>query len=209
MMQLTRQPEFTAPRDQDELEGTLLLPTATALNAGSNFAPGAVPTAHFEYAHVEAATADAQAAVDINDIPTAPLIPKFDNLKARENAELHKTALGQVRGIQQAEMERAQIAKADVETYAINYHVNRHVEEANRNARRRNMEGVEIEKDTWFGREKDHKMETNLVATAPPKKIEPAFTESSSGGYEVSEYKFTDYSTSSDYQVTEYKSVYD
>mmetsp|Transcript_29275 Transcript_29275/g.48388 ORF Transcript_29275/g.48388 Transcript_29275/m.48388 type:complete len:208 (+) Transcript_29275:111-734(+) len=207
MMMQRKKPEFTAARDQDELEGALLLPTATAVNnTESNLAPGAVPTAFFDYAHDEAAEAQAeQEVIDISDVPTALMVPKYDNLKDRENAELHKTAAGQLRGIQEAEQEREQVTKAATQTYAINYHADRHVEQANLNAKKRNMHGVEIEKDTWFGKEKEH---PSLAPTAPPKS-EPAFAAPKDGGYEVAGYQVSDYSAGNDYEVTEYKSAYD
>jgi TolA-binding protein len=202
----TKQPAFGTPRNQDELEGTLLLPTATAVM--NTVVLGAVPTQHFEYAQVVASIPE-QEMMDISDLPTAPLVPKYDNLKSREQIASQKKAIGELRGFQQAELEKEQIARADRETFAINYHANRQVQLANENARRRDMHGAEIQKDTWFGKEKDHKMEAGLAAAAPTTTTEPAFATPKDGGYEVAEYQFGGYAAGSDYEVSEYKSVYD
>lgn len=184
-----------APRSQDELEGTLLL--AREVDEDDN-APSAAPTAHYQY---EDATVDIYEAPDL---PTAPLVPKFDNLEDRERAEAQKLALGKLHGLQQAELAREQLERANIQTFTTNYHASAKVAEANRLAIQRNIKGVEIEKDTWFGHEKPVKSEDNKTPQE-----EPAFASSEDGGYKVTEYQMDEYKPNDEYQFSEYKSVYD
>jgi hypothetical protein len=208
-MERTRddQPTFTAPRDQDELEGALLLPTASSITAPCDSAShGAVPLARFDYDQVIVSDSDLAESSDHIDhiIPTAPPIPSYDTIKDRERAMLQQVAVAARRGLQIAEIEKEKLRKAETNVYAINYHADRKVEEANRLARERDRQGLEIEKDKWFGHETQARPRDAETVECPP-----AFPVDHKGGYEVSEYKPSEHSFNTEYNISEYKSVYD
>jgi len=191
----------TAPRDVDELEGTLLLPTATPVESGvanAVLVPWEYPdndtTEEFHNATTTTDTAP----------PTAPLIPEYDDWKKKEHEAKAKRARGMQLGLIKAEEERVALAKGHRDVFAKQYHAKKHVEKANMLARHIDTtRGVEIEKDNWMGKE-------DLVAVAAPKeKEEYSFSTISSGGYEVAEYKGYEYTPRAEYETTEYKSVYD
>jgi hypothetical protein len=175
----------------EELEGTLLLPTAREVN---DDAPSAVPTAHFEYEEVDVTSAP-------DDVPTAPLIPKYEDPESREARENLKTAVAKRHGLQQAEVEKEELTRADINTFAINYHTERQVEEANRIARERNLQGVQIDKDNWLGKEER--------GTDGRTEGEPAFPPVQHGEYQVAEYEVAEYDVDDVYKVSEYKSIYE
>ena len=207
-MERTRnQPTFTALRDQDELEGALLLPTASLVTTPYDGA------AHGDVAHdrfdneqvvvVDSDVVDSHYPID-HIIPTAPLIPSYDTIEGRERAIRQQATIAARRGLQLAEIEKEKLRKADTNVFAINYHMDRKVEEANRLARERDRQGLEIQKDAWFG----HEAETRSKDTETVE-CQPAFPVSYNGGYEVAEYNPSEHSFNTEYNISEYKSVYD
>jgi hypothetical protein len=186
---------FIAPRDQDELEGALLLPIASAVENKT---------------YDQLMTAEAELVVEPSDpidpvMPTAPTIPSYDTLEGRERAMLRQAAEAERRGQILAEIEREKLRKAEVNVFAINYHTDRKVEEANRLARERDRQGLEIQKDTWFG----HEAFQASSSANENGEYQPAFPLPRHGGYEVAEYNPSEYSVNTEYDVSEYKSVYD
>ena len=178
-------PTFTAPRDYDELEGALLLPTASSVTIPCDSAAlGAVPHARFDYEHDQVIFADSDLAESSDPtnhlVPTAPLIPSYNTIEGRERVMLQQVAVAARRGLQGAELEKEKLRKAEANVFAINYHADRKVEEANRLARERDRQGLEIEKDNWFG----HETHTRTTDTETME-CRPAFPVK--GGYEVSE----------------------
>ena len=187
--------ELSSPRDIEELEGALLPPTAVPVDESQpQLATAAVPVEAFIYTEEDDTMMTAQA-----DIPTAPFLPMYqDN---REEIEQQAIAKAKRRGKIEAESEKQAVGKVSRENYAKNYHAKQKVEVANLEARRRNKEGVHVTEDKYTVKRGE--------PTAPVEKEEYAFAASYAGGYKVVEYDVTEYNTSDDYKVSEYKSVYD
>jgi hypothetical protein len=187
--------EMASPRDTDELEGALLPPVAVPVNENPQLAAAAVPVTAFVYDESQdAVTAEA-------DIPTAPFLPLYQNEQSREEVEQQAIAKGKRRGKIEAESEKQAVGKASREHYSKNYHAARRVEVANDEARRRNQEGVHVKEDKYTVRRSgDEKKDEQQ---------DLAFPSSYKNGYEVAEYETSDYHASDDYEVSEYKSVYD
>lgn len=209
---------FVAPRDQDELEGTLLLPTANVITdsnsttttrnavSAADVAQGAVPTTHFMYTDqvLMEQPEDAICTVSVEEIPIAPVIPSYDSADGRIRLQDHQAHMAALRGRQMAEAEQEELRKAKLNVYSINYHIDRQIEEANRLARERDAQGLEIQRDTWLGHEKSEEKPETTSGTD-----EPAFPVSYKGGYEVAEYNMNEYSVDTEYATSEYKSIYD
>ncbi|KAI2514065.1 hypothetical protein MHU86_449 [Fragilaria crotonensis] len=185
---------FIAPRDQDELEGALLLPIASTV----------------DNTYDQLIATEAEVVVDSSDpidpvVPTAQTIPSYDTVESRERAMLRQAAEAERRGQILAEIEREKLRKAEIDVFAINYHADRKVEEANRLARERDRQGLEIQKDKWFG----HETSEERSSANESGEYQPAFPLPRHGGYEVAEYNPSEYSVDTEYNVSEYKSVYD
>jgi hypothetical protein len=185
---------FIAPRDQDELEGALLLPIASTV----------------DNTYDQLIATEAEVVVDSSDpidrvVPTAQTIPSYDTVESRERAMLRQAAEAERRGQILAEIEREKLRKAEINVFAINYHADRKVEEANRLARERDRQGLEIQKDKWFG----HETSEERSSVNEGGEYQPAFPLPRHGGYEVAEYNPSEYSVDTEYNVSEYKSVYD
>ena len=136
-------------------------------------------------------------------IPKAPVIPSYDALESRVRLQDQQAQMAAQRGRQMAELELEELRKAKLNVFSINYHTDRQVEEANRLARERDAQGLEIERDKWFGHEKSEEKPDATVTD------EPAFPVSYHGGYEVAEYNMSEYSADAEYSTSEYKSMYD
>eukprot|EP00540_Astrosyne_radiata_P011933 CAMPEP_0116826538 /NCGR_PEP_ID=MMETSP0418-20121206/2582_1 /TAXON_ID=1158023 /ORGANISM="Astrosyne radiata, Strain 13vi08-1A" /LENGTH=204 /DNA_ID=CAMNT_0004455179 /DNA_START=117 /DNA_END=731 /DNA_ORIENTATION=+ len=198
----------TAPtelRDLDELEGTLLLPTATAVDANTatrSVAQTAVPIGSFQYEDTSSIEREEnlyyQGSTNNNaSLPVAPLLPSYDNSVEQERRTEQAVSQAEVHGRIEAEREKEAIRKAARDIYAINYHADRQVEAANDVADQRKR--VEVTGDQPL--REDRKVEKEEST--------PAFLNNSyGGGYEVSEYNVMEYDTQ-DYNVSEYKSIYD
>mmetsp|Transcript_10590 Transcript_10590/g.16230 ORF Transcript_10590/g.16230 Transcript_10590/m.16230 type:complete len:196 (+) Transcript_10590:95-682(+) len=189
--------EGKAPvRDLDELEGTLLLPKATEVK--NEAAAAAVPFAQFEY---ETAKADPVTELADQHIPQAPIVPSYDSLDSRLRAESSKIVIAKRTGLQKSEDEKEKLRNVQNNVYATNYHAAKSVEEANKKCKERDMAGVEIKKDNWFGKEKQYdekSLETHDISS-----------KSHNTGYECAAYKISEYTGNGDYEISEYKSVYD
>lgn len=191
------------PRDADELEGSLLPPTAVPVDDECKgiAAAAAVPVTTFAYAEIDNAQDDTLTAEV--DLPTAPFlpVPEYQSLETREQIERAALAHAQRRGVIQAEMEKEAIQRASGTTYAKQWHAKQQVEVANYEARRRNVEGIQVEDDKYNVKHKD--------ALPNEKPAKSAFPVTYKGGYKVNEYDVTEYKDSDSYDVSEYKSVYD
>lgn len=188
--------EDKAPvRDLDELEGTLLLPKATEVK---NEAAAAVPLVQFEY---ETAKADLVTEAADQNIPQAPIIPSYDSLDSRLRAESNKVAIAKRTGLQKSEDEKEKLRNVQNNVYATNYHAAKAVEEANKKCKERDKDGVEIKKDNWFGKEKKYDEKSSERHDVSRK--------SHNTGYECAAYKISEYSGNGNYEISEYKSVYD
>jgi hypothetical protein len=187
--------ELSQPRDSDELEGALLLPTAIAVDDSTEVAVAAVSVTAFVYQDYEQDTQMAEA-----DLPTAPFLPQYQSMSMRQQREQSCIAKGTRRGGIEADSEKEAIVKASREAYAKDWHAKRQVEAANAEAQRRNKEGVQVVKDKY----------TTVDAAIPfTNEEEPAFPTSYQEGYRVQEYDVSEYKGADDYAVSEYKSVYD
>lgn len=169
------------------------LPIATEVT--NEAAIAAVPIVQFEY---DTATTELATESIGQHIPQAPIIPNYDNLDSRLRVETNKIAIAKRSGLQKAEDEKEKLRKVQNNVYATNYHTAKAMEEAKIKSQGRDLEGVEIKEDHWFGKEK------NLVenSSATP-------SNSHAAGYHCADYKISEYSGSGDYEISEYKSVYD
>lgn len=162
----------------------------------------AVPTTTFSYsdAAVTTTTQNVQIDQELNDdIPSAPLIPRYEDLNSREKKEALALRQAKMMGKIAAESEKEDIRRADKDIGAIQYYATQGVKEANAVARQRNREGVQIQEDKWFGHEEEKPADQKDEDDSP-------FL--NKGGYKVAAYDTQPYDTS-EYNVTEYKSVYD
>lgn len=209
---MSQQPsvELRNLRDMDELEGTLLLPRAQAVQGSdaAAIAATAVPVESFVYEQNTTGAASATTAVVVSEndekeieyAPEAPTLPLYNDDMTREQKERAAMAKAKQRARQVAEAENDAIRKGLRESKANEYHTARQVQEANERAKIRNAQGVQIEEDKWFGREKPQE---------PKEKPNPSFSNKYGGGYEVAKYEVSNYATKDDYQVSEYRSIYD
>jgi hypothetical protein len=107
------------------------------------------------------------------------------------------------------EEEREAVRKANREAYAHNYWEARSVEAANNAAKRRDQEGLQILQDDHLlcslqdPISKCRKEESSDVQCKLPRPTTPKV------GYHIQEYEMTDDYETSQYQVQEYKSIYD
>jgi hypothetical protein len=197
----TTQPfDGKAPRALDELDGTLLLllPTATLVpTAGTPGVIGAADGAQLvqeAYQH------------DESTMPTAWYVPSCKDRKAQERVDAEARRRATEIGLAKADAEQVAIAKARRDIFALNYHTKNRVEQANAIAHTiNNTRGVEIQQDNWMGKEPLNKEKPSFT----DEQEEYAFSTSASGGYEVAEYGVSEYTGGCDYEVSEYKSVYD
>jgi hypothetical protein len=212
-----------APRDWDELDGTLLplLPTATLVQQSTtteasrmtfpNVIGAAdndddIPEAYDCQYEESTTTATATATM-----PTAWHVPSCEDhgkhgtaAKATKTTEATRRATEM--GLAKADAEQMAIAKASRDIYALQYHAKKKVEQANAMALAVDKtRGVQIQPT-------DHKMNQlpkEKISSSTDEKEEYAFKTSASGGYEVAEYDISEYTGGNDYEISEYKSVYD
>lgn len=192
--------ELSQPRDIDELEGSLLPPTAVPVDDSKEFAAAAVPVTAFVYGDNEYINDEDMLTAEA-DLPTAPFLPEYQSVSTRQQREQSAIAKGKRRGVIEAELESEAVGKASRETYAKDWHARQLVEAANAEARRRNREGVQVVEDKYTVNRKD--------STPSTEEQEPAFPTTYQGGYEVQEYDVSEYKSADDYEVSVYKSVYD
>lgn len=196
-------------RDPEELEGTLLVPTAHAvphdnldnsIPMASTTAATALPTTYFEY---DTALADADATEKQHEIvlEEAVALPSYNEFSNDQQRDRNTLAQANRKGMIQTEEEIEEIKRANRETVAINYHTEDKIKEANRlaAATKRKEEMGMLQTSATIPKEK----------YMPPAVKAPEFYEGSYGtDYEIAEYETTDYETT-EYETTEYKSVYE
>jgi hypothetical protein len=192
-------------RDPEELEGTLLLPTAHSVPHGnlddgvpmaSTTVATAVPMTYFEY---DQDTSEKQNEIVVEQAFALPSYDEFSNDPQRERDTL---ALAQLKGRIQTDGEIEEIKRASRESFAINYQTTEQIKEANRlaAATKRKEELGMLQTSVTIPKE-GHVSPVNTKA--------PEFYKGSYGkDYEVGEYTTSEYDTS-DYDVKEYKSVYE
>ena len=108
--------------------------------------------------------------------------------------------------MQQAELEKEKTMTGQINASSNNYFADKKIEEANRLAKQRNIKGVEIETDTWFGHEQQQQQQQQQQ---DEKSTTATTTVSMGGSYKVAEYNMSEYVPDDNYEVSEYKSVYD
>jgi hypothetical protein len=198
-------------RDPEELEGTLLLPTAlptahAVLNNNhdtsipmASTAATALPTTFFEY---DTALADAAEKQDEIVVEEAVALPSHDEFAHDPHRDRDTLAHAQRKGMIETDDEVEKIKRANRETFSLNYHNKQQINEANSsaNATKRKEELGLLQTSATIPKEK-------YVAPAAVKA--PEFYEGSYGKeYEIQDYDTAEYETT-DYETTEYKSVYD
>jgi hypothetical protein len=196
-------------RDPEELEGTLLLPTAHAVHIdnhdssvpmASTTAATALPTTYFEY---DTALADSTEKQDEIVVEEAVALPSYNELTSNDpHRDRNTLARAQRKGRIQTDEEIEEVKRANRESFAVNYHIKDQIKEANRlaAATKRKEELGMLQTSATIPKEE----------YVPPAKVKaPEFYEGSYGNdYEVQEYETSEYETT-EYETTEYKSVYD
>lgn len=195
-------------RDPEELEGSLLLPTAHAVPHDNldNSIPmartteaAALPTTYFEY---DTALADATDKEDEVVVEEAVALPSYDEFANEPQRDRNTLAQANRKGHIQTEEEIQEIQRANRESFAINYHTKDQIKEANRlaAATKRKEELGMLQTSATIPKEK----------YVPPATVKaPEFYEGSYGkDYEVQDYETADYDTA-EYETKEYKSVYE
>jgi hypothetical protein len=220
-------------QDPEELEGTLLLPTATAVPTSSlnnhdsqqqhnipmatTTVATAVPTTYFEYdapvigASVEAAAAATDDEYDDEKqviLEQAAVLPLYDEFSQNEQRERQLLRKGQVAGRIKAESEIQDIQRLNRDAYAVNWSVKQQIAQANRSASlQKHKEELGLVQTSATFREQDKKTDFKKKTAAAVK--EPEFYEGTYGkDYDTAEYETGEYNTA-EYDVQEYKSVYE
>lgn len=222
-------------QDPEELEGTLLLPTATAVPTSSlnnhdsqqqhnipmatTTVATAVPTTYFEYdAPVIGASVEAAAAATATDdeyddekqviLEQAAVLPLYDEFSQNEQRERQLLRKGQVAGRIKAESEIQDIQRLNRDAYAVNWSVKQQIAQANRSAAlQKHKEELGLVQTSATFREQDKKTDFKKKTAAAVK--EPEFYEGTYGkDYDTAEYETGEYNTA-EYDVQEYKSVYE
>jgi hypothetical protein len=213
---------FVQPRDQDELEGTLLpiawaVPTndeTEGLLQNDGDAAGTTPTRIPVTAATPVDYFEYDDAVDnqIDELQERPAsaVPLADTF-ANPNDEVRMQILrGERTGRIAADSEIEDIQRANRTVRAVNYFSSKQVNEGNRRASRLSQEE---NRHGWSGPTNEL---SRPPATAPNAATnttrEEAYPNPKKGTfgkeYEIAEYETSDYDTS-DYEISEYKSMYD
>lgn len=191
-----------APRDEDELEGALL-PVATQIPEETcNTLNPAVPIADFDY---ETAITVEQQQQQEN---VAFTIPQNERAAVADDSR-SRIKFAESKGLIASEAEKEAIRNGTRNVFSKDYFSKQAIQAANHNAKLRNSQGLQV----------SDKPPTSLPGEPDSRKENATQLERSSnsgnsgykvgGGYEVKEYSFgTNYETS-DYEVREYRSVYD
>jgi hypothetical protein len=200
-------------RDEEELEATLL-PVATPLDEGNQHANAAatltaLPVDYFNY--------DTALAEEVQQELVAPALPERYDGTIFDEQDSQRVKVAQRSGLIAAQEEKEAIRKADLRGYAQSYHEHNRIQTANKNAKQRDQQGLQMRND---------QQEQERLARYHAQKEQETFNlqiqqESSNsssknpssgytvgGGYQTSEYQVGSYDTS-DYQVSQYKSMYD
>lgn len=183
-------------RDEEELEGALL-PVASQIGGPSGAIVSAAPIGGFEYGSlVEVEEGEEQQEQVAYAIPQASRDAiADDSMPAIKRAE--------VKGLIAADTEKEAIGKGERRIFARDYYTQQAVENANRIARDRDGQGLQLPETSCS---------LPTLVDGPSENPSETPTQKSGykvGGYEVNEYQFgIDYETQ-DYAISEYKSVYD
>lgn len=179
-------------RDEEELEGALL-PVASQIGGPSGATVSAAPIGRFEYGSLaEVEEGEGQQEQVAYAIPQASRDAiADDSMPAVKRAE--------VKGLIAAETEKEAIGKGERRIFAKNYYTQQAVENANRIARDRDGQGLQLPETSC----------SLPTLVDGPSETPTQKSGYKVGGYEVNEYQFgNDYETQ-DYAISEYKSVYD
>mmetsp|Transcript_6129 Transcript_6129/g.9397 ORF Transcript_6129/g.9397 Transcript_6129/m.9397 type:complete len:321 (+) Transcript_6129:79-1041(+) len=138
---------------------------------------------------------------------TAPLIPAsgagLSDKHGRRIIESVTLAEGRRKGKIASEIENEGIRQENRQAYSKEYFNKAAVKDAAKVALQRDREGLQIKQDKYFRQEVPKEKPDNNELQ------ESYFTNESKGGYETKDYETSDYTFGSDYDVQEYKSVYD
>lgn len=184
-------------RDIEELEGALL-PVATQIQEQPNIENPAVPIAYFEY--------EETAFVEEPD-SVAHSLPQNERAAIADDSKI-RVKLAEQRGKILSETEKEAIRNMNRQAFSKNYFTKQEMKAANQKAKYRDAEGLQIaDRDSV------------ITTSSQPSLAEEAVTRSTidatgdqnqeKGGYEVEEFSFGDSYEIKDYDVQEYRSVYD
>jgi hypothetical protein len=211
-------------RDRDEIEGALLIPEARAVpvTGNDNFShvpiatatvTTAVPTSQYDY--VDAINANEETTEYRRDIPQS-----HDNVKegmtlpvynACNTDERNRILILQAerKGLAEADEEMEMVVRNNCNINAINYFASKTIEEGNQIAKFKNrMEQLGLIDQSDVG-ESFKTSSCIQPILSPQKEITSIHNPYGSGGYDIPEYNTNDYKSSTEYDVTEYKSVYE
>jgi hypothetical protein len=186
-----------AARDEDELEGSLL-PVATQIADEPNSTNPAVPVAHFHYDTAIAVERHQQQENIAYTIPQNEKAAVADDSRSR-------IKFAQSKGLIASEEENEAVRNMNRQVFSKDYFSKQALLAANQNAKARNAQGLQItENPKSVDNERAASREKSNNQEAPKKQEDNHVV-----GYDVREYNVgTDYQMS-DYDVQEYKSVYD
>uniref|UniRef100_A0A6T6EUV7 Uncharacterized protein n=1 Tax=Craspedostauros australis TaxID=1486917 RepID=A0A6T6EUV7_9STRA len=142
--------------------------------------------------------------VSVEAVGYAPTLPTTAS-QFSEDAERRRVAEAQMEGLIAAQRQRAAVQTG---LRRAQQHQDREMldtRRANEVARRRDREGLQIRNE---GRMQEQAQKLSSAATVSSSTSAAAPATSTSSGYQCKEYQPVEYSTSS-YEVSEYKSVYD
>ena len=192
-----------AARDEDELEGTLLLPVATRINTE--------PSNRHDSVSYATAIADEhsrqhrlqQQQQQMEDV--AYPLPRHE--AAISDDSYSRVKLAERKGKIASEEEKEAIRNVNRTAYSTNYFSSHAVEAANRRARIRDADGLQVvDRETLSSPQHTREDGINEV---PMTGTSEAPSTTKAGGYEVNEYSVkTDYKMS-EYETHEYRSVYE
>lgn len=184
-----------AARDEDELEGALL-PVATRIEDQPQPTTNlAIPIAHFEY--------DTAIAVERQQENIAYALPN-EKATAIADDSRSRVKFAEQKGLIAAEAEKEAVRNLNRNCFSKEYHAKAAVQIANQYAKNRDGQGFQTTgKPPAADKEKPRSHDKSNKQGAPKNQ------DYKGGGYEVKEYTCgNDYETS-DYDIQEYRSVYD
>ena len=207
------------PRDQSELEGTLLPPVSAYYPPSSNTnttnnmetipVATAIPINYFDYNAKNDETYN-------HDIPIAPVlsipsVTRNDSPKVQAKIVSEKAGYASDMGRIQSSQERDAILAANRKVYALNYHEAQRIEQAQKIAKRRVQEGFNM--NQYFSvaplRQNSERSRSSSSSSSSIPKCDNDSGKGGNCGYQISDYKTSSY-TGGTYDTSyEYKSVYE
>jgi len=191
-----------AARDEDELEGTLLLPVATRIDTEPSNRHDSIvyATAMADEHHRQQRQRQQQQMDNI-----AYNIPRHEAETADDSHSRIKHA--ERKGKIASEEEKEAIRNENRTAYSTNYFSSHAVEAANRRARIRDADGLQVVDREKVSSPQHKRQDANNEVRMAGTSALPSTT--NAGGYEVNEYSVqTDYKMS-EYETHEYHSVYE